>query len=281
MEQHPLHQAILSLSRDGQLPGDTHQLMAAALIPIEDRNVGAETVATVNARVLHAWLAVGKDFATWIGARIEQFGFVEGLDYTLRRTDLPGCRAPRGMQGGIDYQITLDMAKELSIVERNDKGKQARQYFIACERLVKKSAVDTDAGQVLSDPGKLRSLLLGYTERVIALEARIADDAPKVAFHDAVVGSTNAQSIQDVAKVLGIGPSKFFAWLHQAGILLPNNMPYQCHIDAGYFKVIQRNWTDKSDAKRLYTRSLVTGKGLSYLQKRYQAAIQRPLLALH
>jgi len=276
MDQHPLHQAILRLSRDDQLPGVTHQLMAAALIPIEDRAVGAEVVPTVNARVLHGWLAVGKDFATWIKARIDQFGFVEGLDYTLPHM---GSQGATGLQGHIDYHLTLDMAKELSIVERNEKGKQARQYFIACERRLKAVVVDLDARQVLSDPGKLRTLLLGYTERVIALETKIADDAPKVAFHDAVAGATNTQSIQDVAKILGIGPAKFFAWLHRGGILLPNNLPYQCHIDAGYFKVIQRNWIDKNDEKRLYARSLVTGKGLAYLQRRYQAACQESALA--
>ena len=95
MDQHPLHQAILSLSRDDRLPRDTHQMMAAAFIPIEDRTVGAETVPTVNARVLHTWLAVGKDFPSWIKARIEQFGFVKDLDYTFAKTGERGDSAGR------------------------------------------------------------------------------------------------------------------------------------------------------------------------------------------
>jgi len=247
-------------------------MMAAAFIPIEDRTVGAEMVPTVKASVLHAWLGVCKDFPSWIKARIDQFGFVEGLDYTLPKTGGRGNQALTGLQDRIDYRLTLDMAKELSMVERNEKGKQARQYFIACEHRLKTNIAGLDASQVLSDPNKLRTLLLGYSERVIALETKIADDAPKVAFHDAVVDATNTQSIQDVAKVLGIGPAKFFEWLRRAGILMPNNLPYQCHIDAAYFKVIQRNWTDKNDEKRLYFRSLVTGKGVAYLQRRYQGA---------
>lgn len=128
-------------------------------------------------------------------------------------------------------------------------------------------AASVNLSQALSDPSLLRSLLLGYTERVIALETKLADDAPKVAFHDAVAGASNTQSIQDAAKVLGIGPAKFFEWLRRAGILMPNNLPYQCHIDAGYFKVIQCSWTDKKDEKRLYARAMVTGKGMAYLQK--------------
>jgi len=275
MDQHPLHQAILSLSRDDRLPGNTHQLMAAALIPIEDRTVGAEAVPTVNARGLHAWLAVGKDYRAWLDVRIEQFGFMEGIDYTFHR---PDHQAPDTLQESIDCHLTLDMAKELSMVERNEKGKQARQYFIACEHRLKSVVAGLDASHALSDPNKLRTLLLGYTERVIAMEAKIADDAPKVAFYDAVVASANTQSIQDVAKVLGIGPTKCFEWLRRAGILMPNNLPYQCHIDAGYFKVIQRSWIDKNDEQRLYTRSLVTGKGVAYLQKRYQATRQESSL---
>ena len=139
---------------------------------------------------------------------------------------------------------------------------------------LKPSTAAFEASQALSDPNKLRTLLLGYAERVIALEAKIVDDAPKVAFHDGMVDSANTQSIQDVAKVLGIGPTKCFEWLRRAGILMPNNLPYQCHITAGYFKVSQRNWIDKNDQQRPYARSMVTGKGVAYLQRRYQSTCQ-------
>ncbi len=95
-----------------------------------------------------------------------------------------------------------------------------------------------------------------------------------IPIEDRMVDSANTQSIQDVAKVLGIGPTKCFEWLRRAGILMANNLPYQCYIAAGYFKVSQRNWIDKNDQQRPYARSLVTGKGLAYLQKRYQTTCQ-------
>lgn len=88
---------------------------------------------TVNARELHEFLEVGKDFSTWIKGRILKYDFVENRDF-IRVRSVP-------QNGGIviDYHVTLDMAKELSMVERNEKGKQARQYFIECERRLKKN----------------------------------------------------------------------------------------------------------------------------------------------
>lgn len=191
MDQYPLHQAIISLSRDNQLPREAQQTMAAAFLPVE---------------------------------------------------------------GGTERAITGERRKKTSLTS-------------------------LDVSQVLADPNLLRKLLLGYTERLIALETQIADDAAKVAFHDAVVDSSNTETIQDVAKILGIGPAKFFEFLRKAGILMTTNLPYQCHIDAGYFKVIQSRWTDKNQEKHLYARSLVTGKGVAYLQKCYQNARRELLLA--
>lgn len=96
-------------------------------------------IKTVNARELHAFLGVGKVFAAWIRERIEQYEFEEGKDFTIS-SDL--CfpeseskkRVGRGGHNIKEYHITLDMAKELSMVERTHHGKLARRYFIECER---------------------------------------------------------------------------------------------------------------------------------------------------
>lgn len=158
------------------------------------------------------------------------------------------------------------------MVERNERGKQARLYFIACERRAKAATQTVDVGTVLADPVHLRALLLSYTERVLALEATVQKQIPKVAFHDAVADATNSQTIQEVAKVLGTGPKRLFAFLREEGLLLTDgsNLPYQRYLDAGYFRVIEQRYHDKRGESCTYTRTLITGKGLIYLQKRLQ-----------
>lgn len=82
----------------------------------------------VSARELHEFLEVGRDFTTWIKGRIEKYDFAEGVDFTIMESF-----HQNGGKGGRpekDYIITIDMAKELSMVENNEKGKQARQYFV-------------------------------------------------------------------------------------------------------------------------------------------------------
>ena len=97
------------------------------LIQVAERHIGDGTIQTVNARDLHAFLEVGKDFSTWIKGRIEQYGFVENQDFvTFDAAPQNGGAGNRGHR--VEYAISLDMAKELAMVERNDKGKQARQF---------------------------------------------------------------------------------------------------------------------------------------------------------
>ena len=92
------------------------------LIHVAERQIGGGTIQTVNARDLHAFLGVGKDFSTWVNDRIQQYGFVENQDFTIFPNS--GEKSGRGRPTK-EYAITLDMAKELAMVERNDKGKQA------------------------------------------------------------------------------------------------------------------------------------------------------------
>ena len=106
------------------------------LIKIEKSNVGGDLIETVNARELHSFLEVGKDFSTWIKNRIEQYGFVDGVDFvSMEAAPQNGGVGNRGFK--VEYYIAIDMAKELAMVERNEKGRQARQYFIECERRLK------------------------------------------------------------------------------------------------------------------------------------------------
>lgn len=120
--------------------------------------------------------------------------------------------------------------------------------------------------------------LLRVTQRLVAerqarlaAEAKVEELAPKAAFHDRVAGAVDAQSIRDVAKVLGTGQNRMFAWLRGERILMADNRPYQDYLDAGYFKVTEQTWADRDGNVHLTTKTLVTGKGLTWLQKRFQA----------
>lgn len=88
----------------------------------------------VNARELHQFLEVGKVFGAWINERIEQYGFVENQDYIVFSENGKNSQGGRPLK---EYIISIDMAKELSMVERNEKGKLARLYFIEMEKKAK------------------------------------------------------------------------------------------------------------------------------------------------
>ena len=89
-----------------------------------------------NARDLHQFLGVGRDFSNWIKNRIKEYGFVKNQDFiivqNLSSPKLANSKARKQMM--IDYHITLDMAKELAMVEKNAKGREIRRYFIECEK---------------------------------------------------------------------------------------------------------------------------------------------------
>uniref|UniRef100_A0A3B0MQD4 Uncharacterized protein n=1 Tax=Arsenophonus endosymbiont of Trialeurodes vaporariorum TaxID=235567 RepID=A0A3B0MQD4_9GAMM len=109
------------------------------LINIKTKNISGELIQTVNARDLHAFLESKQDFSTWMKKRISDYGFVENKDFIRLHKKMEANNATI-----IDYHISLDMAKELSMVKRNEKGKQARQYFIECERRILQPQLTND-----------------------------------------------------------------------------------------------------------------------------------------
>ncbi len=122
--------------------------MQHPLIPVYQTTIGPESLSTVNARELHAFLRVGRDFATWIKDRIEKYGFVEGEDYAVYCSPDLGSRENQGLISGanrLDYYLAIDMAKELAMVENNPQGRQARRYFIAIEKQARVQAIELEA----------------------------------------------------------------------------------------------------------------------------------------
>ncbi|HBM28650.1 MAG TPA: phage antirepressor Ant [Halomonas sp.] len=166
------------------------------LISVTQSQIDGQAVQTVNARDLHAFLEVGKDFSTWMKDRIEQYGFLENQDFVC--SPISGNEG-RGGHNRKDYYATLDMAKELAMVERNEKGKQARQYFIECERRAKNPILAMSRLELMQLATQIES------ERV-ALEGKVAEQAPKVLGFERIADAEGSMCMRDSAKALQIRP---------------------------------------------------------------------------
>lgn len=167
------------------------------LIHIQPRDVGGASIQTVNARDLWQFVESQQQFADWIKARIETYGFIENEDWVIHKT----MKNPAGGRPALDYHLSVEMAKELAMVENNDKGREIRRYFIECERRAK----SVDPLQALNDPAAMRGILLNYTEKVLSLQAKVEEQAPKVAALDRIATfSDGSFCIRDAAKSLQI-----------------------------------------------------------------------------
>jgi len=165
-----------------------------ALIKIEKRN----GVKTVDAKELHEFLEVGRDFSTWIKQRIEKYKFSENDDFVIEKS-IP-------QNGGIVivYHVSLDMAKELSMVENNEKGREARKYFIAMEKKAKGLAMPN-----FSDPVLAARAWADEYEKRQELEAKSAKDKPKVEYFNKLVSRNVLLNIRSTAKELKIKEKEF------------------------------------------------------------------------
>ena len=119
------------------------------IITIKQRNILKEKVDTVNARDLHGFLESKREFATWIKSRIKRYGFIEKEDFLTILS-----KTPKGGRPTKNYHLSIDMAKELSMVERTEKGRQARRYFIECEKIAKETVKQEFKPKKLPEPEK-------------------------------------------------------------------------------------------------------------------------------
>lgn len=113
--------------------------MATQLIPVFNGTINNEPVLLCDARKLHSFLEVGKMFANWIKDRLTEYEFVENQDYILICQN-GQTKGRGGDRRSKDYHLTLDTAKELAMVERNEKGRQIRRYFIECEKQLRQQS---------------------------------------------------------------------------------------------------------------------------------------------
>ncbi|WP_151687282.1 antA/AntB antirepressor family protein [Acinetobacter nosocomialis] len=109
-----------------------HTLTGDQVLDLVEVDIGGNRQFAVDARSLHLFLESKRKFSDWIKSRLIKYGFIENEDFILASQN---CEAKHGGHNKSDYYITLDVAKELSMVENNDKGREARRYFIRCEKL--------------------------------------------------------------------------------------------------------------------------------------------------
>lgn len=215
---------------------------------------------TVNARELHEFLENGDKFATWIVDRINQFGFLENQDFVTFSENSEKGR-PRK-----EYALSLDMAKELCMVERNEKGKQARQYFIECERVAKQKLT---AQPALPSYSEALRQLADQIDHNKELQEKIEQDKPKVEYCDQIVADNGSMTITKAAKVIGYPPRKFKDYIRQIGWLYANaDTPMQQVITSGYMVLRYAHWTDNDGNYVEKPYAHITAKGMFAIYKR-------------
>lgn len=241
--------------------------MSNELFALIAQSIGDETQQTVNARELHSFLEVGKDFSTWIKDRIEKYGFVEDVDYV--KIDSPKMGNQKGGdRRSIEYYISLSMGKEIGMVERTEKGRVVRHYFIECEKRLKETRQQMALAipQTLPEALRLAADLAEKNQQLIE-QAKI--DTPKAEWCDRVTAANEHMTITQAAKTLNYPPRKFKDYLRQIGFIYANSdTPMQEHIKAGRAVLRYAHYTtsDGHAVEKPYTH--ITTKGLKWLYER-------------
>lgn len=212
----------------------------------------------VSARDLHEFLEVETPYHKWF-PRMCEYGFTENEDFAVTDNFVPNSAG--GPQRQKDAILSIDMAKELCMLQRNEKGKIARRYFIQLEK-------------DWNSPEKVMARALQIAEKKIKnLEAQAEADKPKVLFADAVSASHSSILVGDLAKLLRqngveIGQNRLFRFLREKGYLCSHgeryNLPTQRSMDRGWFQVKETTINQPDGSIRITRTVKVTGKGQQY-----------------
>ena len=218
----------------------------------------------VSGRQLHEALDVKTRYNDWFN-RMTEYGFIENQDYlaiTQKRVTAQGNSTNQ-----VDHIIKLDMAKEIAMIQRTERGKQVRQYFIQVEK-------------DFNSPEKImaRALLMA-DKKVHQLEAKIEADRPKVLFAEAVSASHSSILVGELAKLLkqngvDMGANRLFNWLRAHGYLIKRNgrdwnMPTQKSVEMGLIRVKETSITHADGHITVSKTPLVTGKGQQYFINKF------------
>lgn len=220
----------------------------------------------VSGRELHEFLESKEPYTQWF-ERMKEYGFVENVDFSVFQNFVNDDTAFGGLRKITEHAIKLDMAKEIAMIQRNDKGKQARQYFIAVEK-------------EYNSPEKIMARALRIADETINnLKIKIQQDKPKVLFADSVKSSNNSCLVGELAKILkqnniDIGQNKLFEWLREKGYLIKQkgenfNLPTQYSMELGLMTV-KKSVVNNSDGTIRTTRTpKITGKGQIYFVNKF------------
>lgn len=228
-----------------------------------------------DARTLHAALQVGRDFSTWILGRIDEVGATEEEEYiVLDGSPISGKTA--GGRPRRDYWLSLDLAKEIAMLERTETGRRIRRYFIEAEKKVRAHVLALPdftnpvvAARAWADAQEGR--MHEAQARQLA-EQRAAELAPQAEQFQALMAADGTYSVGQAAKLLGTGEGRLFKLLRERRILMDgaqsgpeqHNVPYQQYLDRGYFELITR---PRPDGARVTYTPRVTARGLAWLQR--------------
>lgn len=226
----------------------------------------------VDGRQLHMFLEVETPYKKWFD-RMSEYGFEENKDFItvdkiVRRAD--GAEMP---QKQYDHLLTLDMAKELAMLQRTNKGKEARQYFLQVER-------------DWNSPEKVMARALSIAQKTLSeTKVKLADatktieaQKPKVLFADAVSASKNSILIGELAKLLkqngvDMGTKRLFAWLRNNSYLMKSgsskNMPTQRAMEQKLFEIKEGSYVNSNGVNITTKTTKVTGKGQLFFVNKF------------
>lgn len=225
------------------------------LIPTSQNATGE---ITLSGRDLHEFLEVQTPYKKWFD-RMAEYGFEENVDFVAVGQKSPIANG--GFQERTDHQIKLDMAKEIAMIQRSEKGKEARQYFLQIEKL-------------WNSPEMVIKRAMDFQQqKIVQLEAKVKADEKKVFLAEAIQVSENAVLIKDLATILcqrglNIGQNRLFEILREKGYLLSSNAywnkPSQKAMEMKLFEVTTRLHTSSDGSTYLKYTPKVTGKGQFY-----------------
>lgn len=230
--------------------------MENELLRIDYTNVDRPTVL---GRDLHEALEVQTAYKDWF-PRMCEYGFEEGKDFSSILSKSTGGRPQQ------NHQLTISMAKELCMLQRTQKGKECREYFIKVEEAWNKPEIVLSRALIMAN-NSLQELRSNNAQ----LLAENAVMKPKAEFADRVANTDGLLSMSNFAKVIqdehiNMGRNKLFEWLRNQGYLRGNNEPYQQYVNQGLFRV-----RETVHNGGLRTQTYVTGKGQLYLVEKLKA----------